>query len=280
MKRVIITGGTEGIGRATVQGLAERGWAITLVARSKEKADKIIEEAAKIPGSTRVEYVIGDLSSLKDVQRIGRELKERYPVIDCLINNAGVMPLQRKESSDGYELNFAVNHLAHSLLTRILLPNLEKSSQGRIIVVSSKLHKNGNPDPEDLDKRIKFSWMGAYSDSKLYNAFFTMDLAEELRTGSKVTINALHPGVVRSSLFRDVSGPLRLIFAGIQNLFFISPEEGAQTSIYLADAPGLEKVSGKYFDGRKELPWKGIALDSGLRSKIREATNRILAPYL
>ncbi|TGL58757.1 SDR family oxidoreductase [Leptospira sarikeiensis] len=279
MKQAIITGGTEGIGKATVLGLAERGWAITLVARNKEKAEKTLQEISKQTGNSHLDFIQGDLSSLSEVGKIGQELSSKYPVIDCLINNAGVMPQQRKESKDGHELNLAVNHLSHVLLTKILLPNLQKSTQARIVIVSSKLHKNAKPDLEDLEKAKNFAWMGAYSDSKLYNVFFAQDLAETLQ-GTNVTANVLHPGVVNTELVRDLNGPAKLIFGAFKNLFFISPEKGAQTSIYLADAPGLENTSGKYFEDRKQVPLKGLALDKNLRAEIRNRTDKILAPFL
>ncbi|TGK03990.1 SDR family oxidoreductase [Leptospira semungkisensis] len=279
MKRAVITGGTEGIGKATVQGLAERGWAITLVARNREKAESTVREISSKTGNTNLEYVIGDLSSLSEVKRLGAELSEKYSSIDCLINNAGVMSPERKETKDGHELNFGVNHLSHVLLTRMLLANIKKSPQGRIVIVSSKLHRNAKPDLSDLEQTSKYDWMKAYSDSKLFNVYFTQDLSELLQ-GTSVTANALHPGVVNTELARDLKGPIALVFGVIKNLVFISPKKGAQTSIYLADAPGLEKTSGHYFEDRKQVRLKGLALDSDLRAKIREKTDHILKPFL
>ncbi|TGK01843.1 SDR family oxidoreductase [Leptospira langatensis] len=279
MKRAVITGGTEGIGKATVQGLAERGWAITLVARNKDKAENTVREISAKTGNKNLEYILGDLSSLAEVKRIAQELSQKHSSIDCLINNAGVMSPERKETKDGHELNFGVNHLSHVLLTRMLLTNIKKSPQGRIVIVSSKLHRNAKPDLDDLEQKSKYDWMKAYSDSKLFNVYFAQDLSELLQDTS-VTANALHPGVVNTELVRDLRGPVGFLFGLVKNLIFISPTKGAQTSIYLADAPGLEKTSGQYFEDREKVRLKGLALDPDLRAKIREKTDQILKPFL
>ncbi|EQA35872.1 oxidoreductase, short chain dehydrogenase/reductase family protein [Leptospira inadai serovar Lyme str. 10] len=279
MKHAVITGGTEGIGKATVSGLADRGWAVTMVVRNPAKAENTISEIRSKTGNQNLDFVTCDLSSLASVASAAADLRKKIPKIDALINNAGLMSLERKISKEGYELNFAVNHLSHALLTEMLLSNIKAATQGRVISVSSKLYRNAKPDPDDLSKEKSYGWMGAYADSKLYNIFFAQDLADRLK-GTQVTANALHPGVVKTELARDLKGPLGFIFSGIKNLFFITPEKGAQTSIYLADAPGLETVSGQYFEDRKQVKLGGPALNSELREKIREETRKIISRFM
>ncbi|AOP36543.1 short-chain dehydrogenase [Leptospira tipperaryensis] len=276
MKQAVITGGTEGIGKATVAGLASKGWAITMVVRNPDKARNVIEEIQSKTGNKNIDFVLCDLSSLSQVAKVGKELAKKLPKIDALINNAGLISPVRKTSIDGYESNFAVNHLAHVLLTNTLLDNLISADQGRIIAVSSRLYKSANPNVDDFQKEKSYSWMTAYSDSKLFNIFFVQDLAEKLK-GTKVTANALHPGVVSTELAREVKGPIGFIYSGIQKLFFLSPEKGAETSIYLADSPEVAQVSGQYFDSKKQQKLTGPALNFSLKSKLLEETSRILS---
>lgn len=279
MKYSVITGGTEGIGKATVSGLAERGWSVTMIARNPDKAEATAKEIRAKTGNQNVDFIAGDLSSLENVANTAKTVRKKIPKIDALINNAGLMSPERQISKDGYEMNFAVNHLAHVLLTELLLENVKAASQGRIIAVSSKLYRNAKPDLSDLSREKKYSWIQAYADSKLYNIFYAQELADRLQ-GSGATANSLHPGVVNTSLARDLKGPIGFVFSGIKNLFFISPEKGARTSIYLADAPGLEKISGQYFEDRVQVPLSGLALNGELRKRIGEETRKILSKFL
>lgn len=237
MKHAVITGGTEGIGKATVSGLADRGWAVTMVVRNPLKAEKTISEIRSKTGNENLDFVTSDLSSLSNVASAGTVLRKKIPKIDALINNAGLMSPERKISKDGYELNFAVNHLSHALLTEMLLSNIKAATQGRVISVSSKLYRNANPNPDDLAKEKSYAWMGAYADSKLYNIFFVQDLADRLK-GTQVTANALHPGVVNTELARDLKGPLGFIFSGIKNLFLSLPKKERKPPYIWRTRPG------------------------------------------
>ncbi|PJZ70961.1 short-chain dehydrogenase [Leptospira perolatii] len=279
MKKVVITGATDGIGKATARGLAERGWEILLVARNPKKAEATIEEISAKTGNKKISYVTCDLSSLKEVAKASKEISKKFPKIDALINNAGLISPERQTSKDGYELTFAVNHLAHVLLTEKLLPRLKAAGSSRILILTSKLYGNAKPDPNDWQKTKKYTWLGAYCDSKLFNLYYMQDLFERLKK-TKITVNAIHPGVVNTELSRDFGGILGSIYNSVKNLFFITPEKSALDLIYLTDAPGMEGVSGQYFENRKQVKYKGLALDTNLKQKLLEETKKFLKSFL
>ena len=194
-------------------------------------------------------------------------LKEE-PRLDVLINNAGVFQCPYMKTEDGFEMQFGVNHLGHFLLTNLLLGLLKSSAPSRIVVVSSKLYKYGDINFEDLNSEQSYNKSFCYSRSKLANILFTRELARRLE-GTSVTVNVLHPGVVRTNLGRHIHIPLlvRPLFNLVSWAFFKTPEEGAQTAVYLASSPEVEGVSGRYFgDCKEELLPK--AMDESVARKL------------
>ncbi|MEE6507229.1 hypothetical protein FKM82_017685 [Ascaphus truei] len=191
------------------------------------------------------------------------------PRLDVLINNAGVFQCPYMKTEDGFEMQFGVNHLGHFLLTNLLLGLLKSSSPSRIVVVSSKLYKYGEIDFDDLDSEKSYSKSFAYSRSKLANILFTRELARRLE-GTEVTVNVLHPGIVRTNLGRYLNIPILIkpLFNVISWAFFKSPLEGAQNSIYLASSPEVEGVSGKYFGDCKEENLLPKAMDDSVGRKL------------
>lgn len=262
-KVCIVTGANTGIGKATALGLARMGATVILACRDQQKGRAALEELKAASGSSSLHLMQLDLASLSSVRAFAQEFEQKFPRLDVLLENAGVSTRVRQLSADGYELDFAVNHLGHFLLTQLLLPRLEASAPSRIVVVSSALHRNAKLDLDDLQGERSWSMMGTYGKSKLANMLFVREQARRLE-GRGVTINALHPGVIATELARDFPAPLRLM----ARLFFKSPEAGAKTSLHVATAPELERVSGKYFEDSKEARPGSDALDDAAAARL------------
>jgi NAD(P)-dependent dehydrogenase (short-subunit alcohol dehydrogenase family) len=245
MKTVLITGGTSGIGKATAIDLIKKGYQVIFTARNKEKADKTLKEIESYNLDGIVDYVVADLRSKKEVVEAVSKFKSKYQNIDILINNAGVTVPERRLTEDGMEETFQVNHLSHFIITNLLLDELMKSNQSRIINVSSGLYSNGKFEIDNLQSEKHFEPYRKYSDTKLMNILFTFELADRLK-GTGITVNTLHPGVVRTNFgheLRGFSGAVTNAFSS----FYLSPEKGALTSIYLATSDEVKDVTGKYF---------------------------------
>jgi retinol dehydrogenase-14 len=248
-KTVLITGGTSGIGCATAAGLAAMGADLAITGRAPERAGQAAREIRTATGA-HVDVFIADLSSRAEVRRLAGEVLRAYPRIDVLINNVGGYWNTRHVTPDGLERTFALNHLAPFLLTTLLLGRLQQSAPARVVTVSSHVQASGRIDFDDLQGEESYSGARAYSQSKLANVLFTYELARRLQ-GTSVTANALHPGVVRTSFgAEDPSGIQRLITPFIWR-FMKAPARGAATSIHLASAPDLERVTGLYFANSK-----------------------------
>jgi NAD(P)-dependent dehydrogenase (short-subunit alcohol dehydrogenase family) len=247
-KLILVTGSNTGIGFATALELARSGATVIASARDAEKGRRAVEEMRRRTGNEKIELLVGDLGSLAGVHRLADDFLDRWDRLDVLINNAGLILSRRSETEDGFETTFAVNHLAPFLLTHRLLGRLKDSSPSRIVNVASRAHVRARLDFDDLHNRRLYRSMDVYSQSKLANILFTRELARRLE-GTGVTANCLHPGVVRSDLGAsgDMGGFLRLGWLLVQP-FFLSPEKGARTSIYLAQSPDVADVSGEYFD--------------------------------
>jgi NAD(P)-dependent dehydrogenase (short-subunit alcohol dehydrogenase family) len=242
-KICLITGANSGIGKATAIGLAEMDAKIIMLCRNKKRGEEAQKEIIEKTGNKNINLFICDLSSQKAIRKFTAEFKSKYSNLHVLINNAGVMLNRRTLSVDGFEMNFAIHVLAPFLLTNLLLDILKKSAPSRIINVASAGHKRAKIDFDDLqNERKKYRLFTVYGSSKLGEILFTYELSRKLE-GTGVTANAVHPGLVNTNLGRDQS-KFSQWFA---RKFFKSPEEGAETSIYLASSPEVEGISGKYF---------------------------------
>jgi len=255
-KIVLITGSTDGIGFQTALELANKGHKIILHGRNEEKATATLTELSNLIKNPDLDFVYGDLASLHEVFNLSERIKSIFPKLDVLINNAGIYANDFRLSVDGYELTFAVNHLAHFLLTLNLLPLLKKSGTARIINVSSVAHKRGRIDFNNLKGENDFNAYAAYAQSKLANVLFSNLLADKLN-GTNVTSNSLHPGVITTKLLKSgfsMSGA--------------SLKDGAVTSVYLAVAEEVQNISGKYFDNKIEVPCSSLARDKSLQEDL------------
>ena len=246
-KVCLITGANSGIGKETALALAKMNATVVMLCRNKQRGEKAQKEIIEQSGNKNVDLLLCDLSSLEDIKKFVSEFKNKYEKLHVLINNAGVMLKNRTISLDGFEMNFAVHVLGPFLLTNLLLDILKKSAPSRIIIVASAAHKRAKIDFQDLQsENKKYRLFSAYGISKLAEILFTYELSRKLE-GTKVTANAVHPGVVATNLGRDQS-KFSQWFA---KKFFKSPEEGAQTSIYLASSSEVEGITGKYFTNKE-----------------------------
>lgn len=247
-KICMITGANSGIGKATAIELAKMNATVVIVCRNKERGEPALKEIIEKTRNNKVDLFLCNLSSLESIRNLATEFKNKYQNLHVLINNAGVMLSKRVSSVDGFEMNFAVNHLAPFLLTNLLVDILKKSAPSRIINVTSAAHKYGTIDIEDLQsEHKKHRFMGLYGDSKLALMLNSYEFSRRLE-GTGVTLNTVHPGVVNTNLGVDRSKPKK----GIVRRFFKKPEKGAETSIYLASSPEVEGITGKYFINKQE----------------------------
>jgi len=274
-KICVITGGTEGIGKATAFGLATRGAKLLLHGRDPDKGARAVADLISRSGNSSIAFLQADFASLADVRRLAAVIRERTPRIDVLINNAGGINGTRLESKDGYEMTFAVNHLAGFLLTHLLLDTLQTGTPARIVTVSSNAHRGAKMKFDDLQATRGFSPMSAYGMSKLANVLFTRSLARRLQ-GTKVTATAVHPGFCRTSFGRDVttSGLVKLIFQFVAR-FARTPEKGAETVIYLASSPEVAGSSGGYYFDRKLAPVSPTAQDDDVAERLWKASEQL-----
>ena len=249
-KVCLITGANSGIGKATALGLAKLDATVVVVSRDKDKGEAALLEIRTRSGNKSVDAMVADLSSQDSVRELAHDFTARYKKLHVLVNNAGVFLPKRVPTVDGLEATFATNHLGHFLLTNLLLDVLKVSAPSRIINITSSAHRGTEMDFEDLQGEKKYSGWNAYSQSKLANVLFTYQLANLLE-GTGVTVNCLHPGVVRTGFGKDQSG-LMSILIRVGSPFMMSSEKAARAAIYLATSPELETVTGKHFSKGRE----------------------------
>lgn len=261
-KTCLVTGANSGIGKATAMELAKQQARVVMLCRNKEKAWRARKEINKASGNKNIHILLCDLSSLEQIHAAADQFQQQFEGLDILINNAGILlGNNRQETIDGFEKTFAVNHLAPYTLSLLLLDMLKKSSAGRIITVSSEMHRYARYDINDLQlKHHSYNGLNAYSISKLCNIWFTRHLSH-LVSGGNLTANCLHPGMVNSN-FGKGSGPFFKFFIKLASPFSASPKKGARTPVYLATSPEVQNVSGKYFVNKKrKLPSKDALND-------------------
>lgn len=268
-KICLVTGATAGIGEVTASALAERGATVIGVGRSAARCDAASERIRAQTKNESVSFLRADLSVQGEIRELANKIAAQYPRLDVLINNAGAVFFDRRLSSDGIEMTFALNHLAYFLLTHLLLGKLRASAPSRIINVSSAAHRGGKLDFDDLQNARRYRGFQVYSQSKLANLLFTYELAHRLE-GTGVTVNAMHLGWV-ATRFGAESGWQGRVLNRLSKWFAIGVEEGADTVIYLATSPEVEGVTGKYFVKRKAVASSPESNDPAVAQRLWEA---------
>jgi NAD(P)-dependent dehydrogenase (short-subunit alcohol dehydrogenase family) len=276
-KVVVLTGGTSGIGQAAAVKLAKMGARLVLAARDPSRAETTLKRLQKISSGAAVAHTahLADLSLVAEARRVGREIAVAERRIDVLINNAGLICARRQVTAEGYELTFATNHMAYFVVTHELLPRLLDSAPARIVNTASEVHRGARLDFNDLQSEQGYSGFGVYAKSKLGNVLFTSELARRL-SGRGVTANNLHPGVVASrfGLPREGQGgdPSSARFLSAHG---ISPEEGAETIVYLASAADAARASGQYFNQCRAVTPSKEAQDRAVAERLWEESERL-----
>jgi len=247
---ILITGATSGIGRAAALALARLGPSLVLVARNPARGGRTVEEIARASGNARIELMLADLSSQREVRALAARFLATGRPLHVLLNNAGLLAMRREETVDGIETTFAVNHLAYFLLTTLLLDRLKASAPARIVNTASDAYAwaGGRLALDDLESRRAYSGMKVYARSKLANILFTRELARRL-AGTGVTANCFHPGFVGSNFARN-NGPLASVGMLLARPFARTPEKGAETAVHLCVSPDVEGTTGAYFFDR------------------------------
>lgn len=276
-KIVMVTGATNGVGEISAYELARKGAHIVVVGRNPAKCDRVVEKI-KAEGNS-AESMVADLSSMDQVRDLATMFLAKHDRLHVLMNNAGAFFVNRKESVDGYEMTFALNHLNYFLLTNLLLDTIirtgEQDGEARIVNVSSNAHYGARGiDFDNLQLENGFSGWGAYNRSKLMNVMFTYELARRLE-GTNVTANVLHPGFVRTGFARNNDGLIAWGTKVIQNLFAKSPEDGARTQIYLASSPAVQGVSGQYFEESKPKESNKASQDVAAQKRLWEVSEQL-----
>jgi NAD(P)-dependent dehydrogenase (short-subunit alcohol dehydrogenase family) len=249
-KTVVITGATSGIGEVAACELAKQGARIVLIARDRARGEETLKRLESIaPGRNHVAHY-ANLSRLAEMKRVAEVIAASEPSIDVLINNAGAVFATRQVTGDALELTFATNHMAYFVVTNLLLERIKATPGARIVSTASDAHKRAKLNFNDLTFEQGYSGFAMYGRSKLMNILFTRELARRL-DGTGVTANCLHPGFV-ATRFGDASGGLMSLIVRGAKKFALTPQEGAQTLIYLAASPEVEGVSGKYFHKCKQ----------------------------
>lgn len=259
-KVCLVTGATAGIGKVTATTFASQGAQLIITGRNQQKTEQTRKEIEARTGNDSIQYLIADFSNLQQVRTIAELFSKDFSRLDVLVNNAGAFFNSRQETSVGVEMTLQVNHLAPFLLTNLLLEKLLESPSARIVNVSSEAHRQDKMDFDDLGFERSYFGMKAYARSKLANILFTNQLVHRLGDTS-ITVNALHPGHVATDIWKTSFKHFGPLLKWIMGLFALTPEQGADNTIYLAASPHVAGVTGKYFVKRKPTHSSPISRD-------------------
>ena len=273
----LVTGATSGIGKAIAAGLARQGADLVLVARDPARGEAAVAELQAATGSPRVELLLADLASQASIRQAAEAYRRGHDRLDVLVNNAGGYWATRHVTPDGLEWTFAVNHLAYFLLTSLLLDLLRASAPARVVNVTSSAQAFGDIRLDDLQFERRYQGQAAYNQSKLANVLFTYELARRLE-GSGVTVNCGVPGVTRTNFGREDSGTVMRLLTPLGRPFMRSPEQGADTFVYLASSPAVEGVTGGYFARRRPRRSSKRSYDRELAGRLWRVSEELTAP--
>jgi NAD(P)-dependent dehydrogenase (short-subunit alcohol dehydrogenase family) len=274
-RTVLVTGATNGIGKITALELARQGARVLIVGRDPQKGQAALAEIKAESGNEAVELMLADLSLMSETRRLASEIKSKVGALDVLVNNAGAIFTERRVTKENLEMTFALNHMSYFLLTTLLLPNLEAAPAGRVVNVSSEAHRFGRLNFDDLQSQ-RYAGMNAYGTSKLMNIMFTGELARRLE-GGNVTANSLHPGVVATGFAQGSKGFWGFLFKLMRFIpsAMISPEQGAETSLYLASSDEVKGVTGTYFNNKRPAVPSPVSQDVAAQRRLWQESERI-----
>lgn len=279
-KVCLVTGATGGIGAVAARRLAELGATVVGVGRDEARCEAAASAIRAATGNEQVEFLCADLSSQAAIRALAATFRARHAQLHVLLNNAGAYHFQRSTTVDGIERTFALNHLGYFLLTQLLLDRLQASAPARIVNVASSAHRSAQLDLADVELAVGYRGWTAYANSKLANLLFTFELARRL-AGSGVTATAVHPGWVATRFaennMRGLLAVLRPFYRLYQRCTAISPEQGADTLVWLTSAAEVEGVTGKYFRDRSERTPTPTACDAALAQRLWELSERMVA---
>lgn len=245
-KIALVTGANAGMGKATVAALADKGYHVVMLCRSASRGQAAYDELIQTSGRS-LELMLCDLGRMQSIRDFAGAFTAKYDHLDVLVNSAGVITLNRRETADGLELQFGVNHIGHFMLTLLLLTSLSKATHGRIVVVGSGAHNVGHIHFDDINLK-KYNVVRSYAQSKLCNLLFTRELAKRLKeAGSGITVNTAHPGAVGTQMGVDRDTGFGSTIMRVLRLVFLTPEQGARTAVYLATDDSVTDISGEYF---------------------------------
>ena len=272
-KTIVATGATSGIGEVAALELARMGARVVIVARDEGRAKATMRKLESAAPGLGHRVHLADLSSMAEARRVGAAIAGSEPRIDVLLNNAGAMFAERRLTTEGLELTFALNHMAYFVLTQALREKLVASASARIVSTASNAHQGASLDFNDLQSAKGYSGFKVYGRSKLANILFTRELARRL-AGTGVTANCLHPGFVATQFGNSAGGwTSRLI--PLAKAFALSPEKGADTIVYLASSPEVDKETGEYFVKRKITAPSLAARDDAAAKRLWEASEAL-----
>jgi NAD(P)-dependent dehydrogenase (short-subunit alcohol dehydrogenase family) len=272
----VVTGATRGIGRAAAMQLARLGAEVVLVGRDERRLDAVRVEARASTGNERVSWVRADFASLVSVRVAAKEIARRWPAIHVLVNNAGVNAARRTTTADGYEMTFAVNHLAPFLLTTLLLPALSRAAPSRIVNVASVFAHFARLNLADpMYERRRYTSTGAYNQSKLANVMYTMELAAQLE-GSGITVNCVSPGLVATDLLREHMWSAARWLRPLWQWPLMTPDRAARRIVRVATSDALAPVTGRAFAGSaRPITIPRRARDTDARARLWELSQTL-----
>lgn len=279
IKTAVVTGANSGIGKVTALQLAKQNFEVVMICRNRERAEKAKKEISDQTGNTNLHIELCDLGIMAEVVKTSNHIKEKFPSINLLVNNAGILPQSsRKSTREGFEITFAVNHLSYFMLTKELLPALLNAERSRIVNVASEAHKSGTFKPDNLQLEKGYSTMKAYGNSKLFNIMFTRQLHREL-AGTNITTYSLHPGVVNTNFASDSDSFFAKLF-NLGRFFMLSPKKGASTTIFLCTKPGIEHLSGSYFIKSKPATPSKIARNDRACKQLWDTSGKLVSSVI
>lgn len=250
-KIAVITGANSGIGFETTKALAKKGYHVVMVCRNLNRAEVAIQSLKGAVKDISHDLYLADLSSINQTKHIGKQLAEKYPKIDVLVNNAGVFIPEEKQSEDGFELTLANNHFSAFVLTHSLLPSLHNAPMAMIVNVASQAQMLAKLTLDNINLKGNFRDMLAYANSKLYNIMFTLKLAELLKH-TEIKVTCMHPGGVNTNFGKTTTGITGFVFKQLGWLLR-TPQKGAETVIWLASSSDQSIQSGGYYYNKKEI---------------------------